>query len=188
MYTQVKINVSDAQKDKIKTALEQGTPVSIRLAHEDIKDGSDVIALTNSQIKRMTKAYERGNGILLKLSRAQVVYNRKIEGGFLGMLAGLAARALPVLAKTILPALGVGALTGLASSGVQKAIGNGLYLKKGGSCFKVETDGHGLYLSPTKGSGLKGDGLYLVRSDGVYDGRGFISDIPIIGPLLKMLF
>lgn len=188
MYRQIKINVSDHQKHKIQQALEEGRPVSIRLAHEDLKDGNDVIALTNSQIKRLAKAYEQGTGILLKLSKAQVIYNRKIEGGFLGLLAGLAARALPVLAKTILPSLGIGALSGLASTGVQKALGNGLYLKKGASCYRVETDGKGLYLSPNKGAGLKGNGLYLVRSDGIYDGKGLITDIPIIGPLLKMLF
>ena len=53
----------------------------------------------------------------------QLKHNTKIEGGFLGLLAGLTARALPMVAKTVLPALGVGALSGLASSGVQKAMG-----------------------------------------------------------------
>ena len=46
----------------------------------------------------------------------------KIEGGFLPMLTGL----IPFLT-----ALGVGALSGLASTGAQKLIGNGLYHKKG---------------------------------------------------------
>ena len=49
----------------------------------------------------------------------------KIEGGFLPALAGL----IPLLTGTVLPALGVGALSGLARTGVQKVIGNGLYLK-----------------------------------------------------------
>ena len=60
----------------------------------------------------------------------QLKYNIKVEGGFLGLLAGLAARALPMIAKTVLPALGVGALSGLASSGVQKAMGSGLTSRK----------------------------------------------------------
>ena len=66
------------------------------------------------------------------MSSSQLKHNTKIEGGFLGLLAGLAARALPMLAKTVLPPLGVGALSGLASTGVQKAMGSGLYLKKEG--------------------------------------------------------
>ena len=57
------------------------------------------------------------------MTSKQLKHNTKIEGGFLGLLAGLAARALPIIARTVLPALGVGALSGLASSGVQKAMG-----------------------------------------------------------------
>ena len=41
------------------------------------------------------------------MSRRQLVYNMKIEGGFLLMLAGL----IPFPTGTVLPALGVGALS-----------------------------------------------------------------------------
>ena len=54
----------------------------------------------------------------------------KIEGEFVPAFAGL----IPFLTGTVLLALGVGALSGLASTGVQKLIGNGLYLKKGVVC------------------------------------------------------
>ena len=47
-----------------------------------------------------------------------MAYNMKIEGGFLSMLAGL----IPFLTGTILPALGVEALSVLASTSVQKLI------------------------------------------------------------------
>ena len=108
-------------------------------------------------------------------------------------MAGLAARALPMIAKTVLPALGVGALSGLASSGVQKAMGSGLYLKKGGCVSQVETDGHGLYLKPYKGKGLQshGDGLYLKQRAKLYDGKGLLlgpnspsANIPILEAIL----
>ena len=94
----------------------------------------------------------------------------KIEGGFLPALAGL----IPFLTGTVLPALEVGALSGLASTGIQKLIVNGLYLKKGGSVCQVETDGEGLYLGPTSGKGFEtvGNGLYLMKQGGLYDGRG----------------
>ena len=45
----------------------------------------------------------------------QLEHNTKIEGGFLGHLVGLASIALPMIAKTVLLALGVGALSGLDS-------------------------------------------------------------------------
>ena len=98
-----------------------------------------------------------------------------------------------MIAKTVLPALGVGALSGLASTGVKKAMGNGLYLKKGGCVCQVETDGYGLYLKPYKGNGLNsyGDGLYLKQGGKVYDGYGLLlgqnspfKNIPILGAIL----
>ena len=154
-YINAKVNISEGQKEKLQHAIKAHcSAVSIRLGHE----GNDIIAVTESQAKRLAKAYENGKGITIRMSSRQLKHNTKVEGGFLGLLAGLAARALPMLA-----ALGVGALSGLASSGVQKAMGSGLYLKKGGIVSQVETDGHGLYLKPYKGKGLKshGDGLYL---------------------------
>ena len=74
-----------------------------------------------------------------------------------------------MLAKT----LGVGALTGLASSGVQKVMGQGLYLKKGGCVCQVETVGKGLYLGPVSGSGFAavGDGLYIKKGGILYEGK-----------------
>ena len=124
------------------------------------------------------------------MSSSQFKHNMKTEGGFLGLFAGLASRALPMLAKTVLPVLSVGALSGLASSGVQKAMGSGLYLKKGGCFIQVETDGSGLYLELYKGKGLQsyGDGLYLKKGGKPYDGKELLlgpnspfANIPILG-------
>ena len=80
-----------------------------------------------------------------------------MEGGFLPALAGL----IPFLTGTVLPALGVGALSGLASTGVQKLIANELYLKKGSCVCWIETDWEGLYLGPTSSKGFEtvGNGL-----------------------------
>ena len=119
----------------------------------------------------------------------QLAHNMKIEGGFLPALAGL----IPFLTGTVLPALGVGTLSGLTSTGVQNLIGNGLYLKKEGSACQIETDGEGLYLGPTSGKGFEtvGNGLYLMKQCGLYDGRGLIlspnspfKNIAILGIIL----
>ena len=103
------------------------------------------------------------------MSKTQLAHNMKIKRGFLPALAGL----IPFLTGTVLPALGVGTLSGLASTGVQKLIGNGLYLKKGGNVCRIETDGEGLYLGPTSGKGFEtvGNGLYLMKQGGLYGGR-----------------
>ena len=75
-----------------------------------------------------------------------------------------------------MPALGVEALSELASTGVQKLIENGLYLKKGGSVCHTETGGEVLYLGPTSGKGFEtvGNGLCLMKQWRLYDGRGLI--------------
>ncbi|WAR02507.1 hypothetical protein MAR_009065, partial [Mya arenaria] len=156
--------------------------VSIRLSHHDL-NGGDVLALTKAQVTKLTKAYQNGKGVTIKMSKTQIRHNFKVEGGFFPMLAGLAATVALILLKTVLPALGVGAMSGLASTGVSKLMGNGLY---------VETDGKGLYLGQASGSGFQsvGDGLYLKREGVTYDGQGLLfaknspfKSIPILGML-----
>ena len=69
----------------------------------------------------------------IHLSKRQVQANVKHRGGFLSMLAGLAAKALPPLLK--------GLASGLVSGAVKlkKVVGgDGLYLHKSGHCVKVE--------------------------------------------------
>ena len=192
-YLNARVNISEWQKEKLQHAIKSGCPtVSIRLGYEDLK-GNDILAITGSQAKKLAKAHENGKGVTIKMSSKQLKHNMKVEGGFLGLLAGLAVRAIPMLAKTVIPALGVGALSGLASSGVQKAMGSGLYLTKGGLVSQVETDGYGLYLKPYKGQGLQsyGEGSYLKQGGKLYDGKGLLlgpnspfANIPILGAIL----
>ena len=86
--------------------------------------------------------------------KTQLAHNAQIEGGFLPALAGL----IRFLTGTVLPTIGVGALSGLASSGVQKLIGNDLYLRKGSGVCRIETYGKGLYHGPASGKGFENVG------------------------------
>jgi len=101
------------------------------------------------------------------------------------------------MAKTVLATLATGALSGvgsaLAQKATNKAMGNGLYLKKGSNIARVKTDGQGLYLKPFKGAGLGtvGDGLYLKQGGQVFDGHDLLlgpkspfKNIPVLGWLL----
>ena len=120
-YTNTKMRVSEGQKEKIKKAFETNSKyITIRFGLTDLY-GEDVIALTKSDVDRLVETYEERKGLKIRMSKMQLAHNTKIEGGFLPALAGL----IPFLTGTVLPALGVGALSGLASSGVQKLIGNG---------------------------------------------------------------
>ena len=135
------------------------------------------------------EAYEEMKGMTIRMSKTDLAHNMKIEGRFLPALAGL----IPFLTGTVWPALGLGALSGLASTVVQKLIGNGLYLKIGGRVCRIESDGVGLYLGPTTDKGFEtvGKGLYLMNLGRLYDGRGLIlgpdspfKNIPILGMIL----
>ena len=68
-YINAKVNISEGQKEKIQHAIKAHcSAVSIRLGHEDLK-GNDIIAVTESQAKKIAKAYENGIGITIRMSR-----------------------------------------------------------------------------------------------------------------------
>ena len=114
-YTNIKMRISEGQKDKIKKAFASNSKsITIRFKFSDLY-GEDVIALTKSQVDRLVEAYEEKKGRTIRMSKTQLAHNMKIEGGFLPALAGL----IPFLTGTVLPALAVGALSGLASKRVQ---------------------------------------------------------------------
>ena len=58
------------------------------------------------------EAYEEKKSLPIRMSKTQLAYNAKIDGGFLAPLAGL----IPFLTGTVIPALGVGALSELVST------------------------------------------------------------------------
>ena len=202
MYTPTKVDVPAAQHEKIKKAISKQNGVTIKVGVHG--NGNHVLLLSGSQIDRMERAKLIGKPTLsIHLSKRQVKANVQHTGGFLGMLAGLAARVLP----TLLGGLATGVLSGAVSKAIggnglylhpsgrrRSGAGDGLYLRKSGHCVKVEPlKGNGLRLTPVRGT-LNvdgGDGLYLKRGSQVYDGQGILlgknspfKNIPILGLLL----
>ena len=196
-YKSVNVNLSQNQIEKLRQAINANcSATSIKINADDL-DGDHTIFLTNAQYKKLQNAQEQGKGITIRMSSRQLKHNVKTQGGFLGALlpaigavGRMVAPALLGVAKKAIPALATGALSGLASTGVSKIFGNGLYLKKGGMIAKVETDGQGLYLRPYRGKGLgsRGNGLYLKQGKRITDGSGILTSIPIIGDILKTIF
>ena len=195
-YINTNVNLTENQIQKLQQAVNANcAATSIKIGADDL-DGDHTIFITNAQHKKLQNARDRGKGITIKMSSRQLKHNVKTEGGFLGALLPMlgavgrvAAPALLGIAKKAVPALATGALSDLASTGVSKLFGNGLYLKKGGMIAQVETDGQGLYLRPYKGKGLgsRGNGLYLKQGKRITDGRGILTSIPIIGDILKAI-
>ena len=196
-YKSTKVNLTENQIEKLRQAINANcAATSIKLGADDL-DGDHTIFLTNAQYNKLQNAKNRGKGLTIRMSSRQLKHTVKTQGGFLGallpMLAGVGRVVAPAvmgLAKKALPALATGALSGLASTGVSKIFGNGLYLKRGGMIAQVETDGQGVYLRPYRGKGLSshGNGLYLKRGNNIYDGSGILTSIPIIGDILKTIF
>ena len=153
------LKISDSQKEKRKLAIKNNEPVTIRV--EDI--GDDILALTTTQINKINKAFEKDKGVNIKLSKQQLKYNKDhVTGGFIGLLA---RSALPMAAK-VLPQVGkhlaLGSLAGVATNLVNKVLGKGLYLKRGGCVCKIKDDrADGLYLKPMRTNELDkyGDGF-----------------------------
>ena len=169
-YKSTKVNLTENQIEKLRQAINANcAATSIKIGADDL-DGDHTIFLTNAQYNKLQNAKNRGKGLTIRMSSKQLKHNVKTQGGFLGallpVLAGVGRVVAPAvmgLAKKAIPALATGALSGLASTGVSKLFGNGLYLKRGGMIAQVETDGQGVYLRPYKGKGLgsRGNGLYL---------------------------
>ena len=191
MYIPTKVTIPKNQHDKLKNAVKDKKAVSV-LFKSNTGKGKQTILLTTLQKHKLERSALIGKeNVCIKLSAKQIEANLKHSGGFLSVLAGLAARALPTL-------LG-GLATGLISGGIERAIagsaksGNGLYLHKSGHCVKVKPiSGNGLQLlRRKKPAGIFGDGLFLKKGSKIYDGKGLLlgpnspfKKIPILGLIL----
>ena len=66
-YINFKMRISGGQKYKLKKAFESNCEsITIRLTFSDLH-GEDVIAITNSQLDRLVKAYEEKKGMTIRM-------------------------------------------------------------------------------------------------------------------------
>ena len=87
-----------------------------------------ILLLTPVEINQLNKAQVEGKRAQIRMSATQVAKNVSHPGGFLGMLASLAARTIPLDARAIFTILS-GLTTGPLSGGINKASSAaGLYL------------------------------------------------------------
>ena len=130
-YIEYGVNLSDNQKAKLSKALSNKSAITIRLTKSDLT-GSDELMLTQTQLKRIQKAMNKGTGVDLKISKTQISYLVQEGGSLWSSLFSLGTKALPYASKAVTkvaPALATGALQALGSLGVDKIFGNG---KSGG--------------------------------------------------------
>lgn len=196
LYKEHEVLISSKQKKKLERALKAKKPtLSIKLQqkqqqqqHNDGRGGGGdkgILLLTKRQIVRIEKAKAKNKPVTIQMSKRQLRANTTFKGGFLGMLAGLAARALPSLLT--------GLASGLISGAVERAVsGNGVYIKKGKHCYRADpVEGNGLFLSRQPRRTLPvslGDGLFVKHGRDVHNGKGLLfgqnspfKNIPILG-------
>ena len=122
-YQKFQVILSEGQKEKLRRYFQKKVPMTLRLSHNQLSGGrGDELLLTRTQINKIEKSKRDGTGTDIKISIAQM---RKQSGGNLfSALLPLARTALPQILKTV----GLSALTGAVSGGVEKAIkGEGLF-------------------------------------------------------------
>ena len=124
------VKLSQGQMKKLSKAYNMRSAVTLRLDKSDLK-GDNELMLTKTQINRIKKAINMNKGVEIRISKTQIRKVVKHGSGLWSSLAGLASKALPMvipLAKKAAGPLASGALSGLASVGVNKLFGS----KKGG--------------------------------------------------------
>ena len=182
------MRISEVQKDKIKKAFESNSKyITIRFKCADVYGEVDV-ALTKSQAVRIVEAYEDKKGLTIRMSNAN-----SLQRGIRRRIFTNVSWNDFIPNWNCLASFRIWSFIRSGEYRVHKIIGKGLHLKKGSGVCRIETNGEGMYLGSASGKGFEtvGNGLYLMKQGGLYDGRGLIlcpnspfKNIPIFGMIL----
>ena len=121
------VSLSKGQLQKLSRAYNEKSPITIRLTKNELS-GPHVLMLTKTQINKLKRSISNKTGSDIKISKAQIRKAVKQGGSLWGSLINLGSRLLPMampLAKKAIAPLATGALSGLASLGVDKIFGKG---------------------------------------------------------------
>ena len=120
--------------------------------------------LTKTQINKLRKAISQGTGSGIKISKTQIRKAVKQGGSLWGSLISLGSKLLPIampLAKKAIAPLATGALSGLASLGVDKIFGKG---QRGGFLIPIGKIAQLIYYKHLLTTGQKEDILKAVQT------------------------
>ena len=136
-YNTLNVELSNSQLNKLKSAIKNGTRVTLDLSSNTIGDSNDEnnfphkLFLSNTHVSRLRKAFANNSSANVKLSKTQL---HKIgqSGGFLGRLLGpllkpglpLIGNVLKPLAKSILILLGLMAAAAATDAATTLMISN----------------------------------------------------------------
>ena len=131
-YIEYGVKLSDGQKSKLLSAIQNKSPLTLRLKHSHLR-GSDELMLTQRQITKIKKSLANGTGSDLKISKTQIRSSVKHGGNLFTSLARLGSKLLPLAIKgvsKVAPALATGAANALGEIGLKKLFGRGIPIPK----------------------------------------------------------
>ena len=121
------MSLSKGQLEKLSRAYNNNSAITIRLTRNELS-GPHELMLTKTQINKLKKVMNQGTGSDIKISKTQIRKAVRQGGSLWGSLINLGSKLLPMampLAKKAIAPLATGALSGLASLGVDKIFGKG---------------------------------------------------------------
>ena len=137
-YVKTGLNLTESRKQSIKNAFVNKKTISIKLSASQL-NGNDHLGLTRVQYKKVITARNRKTGVTLKLSKTQVA---KQGAGWLTSLIPMVTKMAPKILKTLIPTLGLSAISGALSGATNKAVrGEGVIRRR-----RRKTKGNGLLL------------------------------------------
>ena len=131
-YIEYGVKLSDGQKSKLLRAIQNKSPLTLRLKHSHLR-GSDELMLTQRQIEKIKKSLANGTGADLKISKTQITRSVKRGGNLFTSLISLGSKLLPFAIKGVskaAPAIATGAATALGDLGIKKLFGKGIKIPK----------------------------------------------------------
>ena len=131
-YIEYGVTLSDGQKSKLLSAIQNKSPLTLRLKHSQLQ-GSDELMLTQRQIAKIQKSLANGTGSDIKISKTQITRSVKRGGNLFTSLISLGTKLLPFATKAVskaAPAIATGAASALGEIGLKKLFGKGITIPK----------------------------------------------------------
>ena len=128
-YNSLNVKLSNSQFNKLRSAIEDGTEVVLRLSSNIIGDADDKInfphelLLTNRQVGNLRKAFANCLSTDIKVSKTQIskmIQSRGLLGPLLKTGLPLMKNVIKPFAKSVLIPLGLTAAASPADAGIHK--------------------------------------------------------------------
>ena len=78
-YVDHRVNISEEEKEKFCSAIDNNEDVTIRFKYKELVGGDNLISFTLKQFKKIANAFGKGRGVTIKMSKDQVQQHEIVE-------------------------------------------------------------------------------------------------------------